>query len=186
MNIKKELYYKDKDSLRNATQIINEAALMLNDERFSISESKLTETALGTAGGALGAGITVGAISLSGSVSGLSAAGITSGLAAIGGSMLVGIAILPAAIIGGAGLGVLIAHTKGERELKEIKARLYLDAKAKLGALTEVSKRISGSDDLEKINSELVLLKNVVDTLDHDIRMQKIDINKAALTEPKK
>lgn len=77
--MKKEIVFKNVDSLQQIANVINEAAEALNDKKRTIQESAISEVLLG----ALGAGIggTISFVALYGlGVVGLSAPGITSGL----------------------------------------------------------------------------------------------------------
>lgn len=116
---KKDMVFKNVESLQQVINVINEAATASNDKKRTIAESSIPEILTG----ALGAGIGgVGSfIALYGlGITGLSAAGITSGLAVagsiIGGGMVSGIFVLatPAVILAAGGVGVA-SHLKNKQ-----------------------------------------------------------------------
>ena len=177
MSKKNELIYPDTESLRNVILTLNDAAIMLKGQKWDINDGHLKETVYGTVGGAAGAGVTLGAVSVFGATSGLSAAGISSGLAAIGGSMLAGIAIFPVAILAGIGAGVGIARHKRKTALNELKLKLYFDAKDKLDAFAAMDERVIESSD--KARDTLALVSNIGRNLESDLRLEKIEFVRA-------
>ena len=98
---KKNMIFQSGDSLQQVVNVVNEAAIALDDGGRTIRESSIPEVL----GGALGAGIggagSFAALYGLGTV-GLSAAGITSGLATagsiVGGGMVAGVAAIYRAV----------------------------------------------------------------------------------------
>ena len=111
MKKKKEMVFQNVESLQQVVNVVNEAALALNDKSRTIRESAIPEVLAGALGAGLG-GVGSFAALYGLGVVGLSAAGITSGLAAagaiVGGGMVAGMFVLaaPVAVLAGAGVGV--------------------------------------------------------------------------------
>ena len=98
---KKEMNFKNVDSLQPVVNVVNEAAAALNDKTRTIKESAIPEVLAGALGAGIGGIASFAALYGLGVVS-LSVAGITSGLAAAG------------AIVGGGMVaGVFVADTHG-------------------------------------------------------------------------
>ena len=171
---RKKLFYPDMESLRAVTAVLNEAAVLVNGNEWSLRDGKLTQAIGGTMGGVAGTGAAVGAIAVCGEVGGLSAAGISSGLAAIGGSMLVGLCVLPVAAVGGIIIGSsLVRHSKNKK-LKETKLELYNDAVAKNTEISKFSTRILTESENRHVIRVNALLENIIDNLKSDLKEEKI------------
>ena len=125
---KKELNFKNEESLEPVVKVINEANEFLMDKEKIITDSSISDVMAGALGAGVGGVTSFAALYFGGSVVGLSAAGITSGLAAagavVGGGMAAGIAVLaaPAVILGGAALK--ITADKKRKQLKNKKEEI--------------------------------------------------------------
>ena len=84
---KKDMNFQSVDSLQQVVNVVNEAAVALNDKTRTIKESTIPEVLTGALGAGIGGIGSFAALYGLGTV-GLSAAGITSGLAAAGVSFL--------------------------------------------------------------------------------------------------
>lgn len=178
---KKEMNFQSVEALQQVVNVVNEAAMALNDSKRTIRESAIPEVLTGAIGAGIGSAISFTALYGLGAV-GLSAAGITSGLATagaglsalIGGAlspMVAGIFVLAAPVAGLAAGGVgLAAHLK-HRQLKQEKERLYQEVlkkhqaiiKAQKAALNESRER---QDYLSSLN---ILLTRALKDLKHDL-----------------
>ena len=98
---KKDMVFKNVESLQQVINVINEAATASNDKRKTISESSIPEVLTGALGASIGGVGSFVALYGLGTV-GLSAVGITSGLAAagsiVGGGMVAGVFVLAAPV----------------------------------------------------------------------------------------
>ena len=81
---KKELNFKNEESLEPVVKVINEANEFLMDKEKIITDSSISHVMAGALGAGVGGVTSFAALYFGGSVVGLSAAGITSGLAAAG------------------------------------------------------------------------------------------------------
>ncbi|MEB3029438.1 hypothetical protein VJI72_06470 [Parvimonas micra] len=171
---KKDMVFKNVESLQQVINVINEAATASNDKKRTIAESSIPEILTG----ALGAGIGgVGSfIALYGlGITGLSAAGITSGLAVagsiIGGGMVSGIFVLatPAVILAAGGVGVA-SHLKN-KQLRQEKERIYKEALAKHQAIIKLleEEKDATQDRLNYLQSLNIMLQQAIKDLGKDL-----------------
>lgn len=171
---KKELNFKNQESLVPVEKVINEANEFLNDKNKVISDSSISDVLAGAVGVGIG-GVTGFAALYFGGTVGLSAAGITSGLAAagavVGGGMVAGIAVLaaPAVILGGAALKV--TADKKRKQLQNKKEELYNMAIAKQTMiLEELQSNLGASEERIKALTALnILLQNAIKDLGEDL-----------------
>lgn len=166
--------FKSLDSLKPIVNVVNEAAMALNDKGRTIEQSAIPDVL----GGVLGAGIggvgSFAALYGLGTV-GLSAAGITSGLAAaggvVGGGMVAGIFVLaaPVAVLAAGGVGVA-SHIR-HKQLRQEKGRLYKEALAKHQAIIQAleDEADASQERLDYLNSLNVLLVQAVKELGQDV-----------------
>lgn len=122
---KKNMNFQSVESLQQVVNVVNEAAVALNDKSRTIRESAIPEVLSGALGAGIGGVGSFAALYGLGTV-GLSAAGITSGLAAgsiVGGGMVAGVFVLaaPAVIFAAGGVGIT-SHLKS-KQLKQEKER---------------------------------------------------------------
>lgn len=171
---KKNMNFQNIESLQSVVNVLNEAAIAINDKKRTIRESAIPEVLAGTLGAGIGGISSFAALYGLGSV-GLSAAGITSGLATaggiIGGGMLAGVFILsmPAVILGGTGIGVA-AYLKN-KQLHQEKERLYKEALSKHDAIIKTLKEEADADKerLEYLQSLNILLQKAITYLQNDL-----------------
>ena len=149
-----KMNFQNLESLQPVVEVVNEAAIALNDVSRTIRNSAMPEVLAGALGGGLGAAGSFAALYALGSVAGLSAAGIASGLAAagavVGGGMAAGIFVLaaPVAIFAGAGVGIA-AFAKNESAFSIVSEvlfwykRFFLRSTAKINSsrLSRISSR---------------------------------------------
>lgn len=81
---KKNMNFQNIESLQSVVNVLNEAAIAINDKKRTIRESAIPEVLAGALGAGIGGISSFAALYGLGSV-GLSAAGLTSGLATAGG-----------------------------------------------------------------------------------------------------
>ena len=175
---KKNMKFQNQEALKTVQSVIDDADQALNDKSRRMKDSPIGEALAGAVGVGVGAGIGFAGLYLGGSVVGLSAAGITSGLAAagglIGGGMAAGIAVLaaPAAILGGAGVGVM-AHVKNKR-LRESKELIYKNAIAKQTAILKALKEEHDADQerIDYLNGLNILLQTAIKDLKYDLGIE--------------
>ena len=157
--------------------VVNDAAMALDDKSRTIKESAIPEALAG----ALGAGVGgVGSfMALYGlGFGGLSAAGITSGLAAagsiVGGGMVAGVFVLAAPVAIAAGTGVAVASHLKNKQLGQEKERLYKEALAKRQAIIQALKDESdaSAERIEYLQSLNILLERAVRDLKSDLAGQ--------------
>lgn len=171
---KKNMNFQNIESLQSVVNVLNEAAIAINDKKRTIRESAIPEVLAGTLGAGIGGISSFAALYGLGSV-GLSAAGITSGLATaggiIGGGMLAGVFVLsmPAVILGGTGVGVA-AYLKN-KQLHQEKERLYKEALSKHDAIIKTLKEEADADKerLEYLQSLNILLQKAITDLQNDL-----------------
>ena len=171
---KKELNFKNQESLVPVEKVINEANEFLNDKNRVISDSSISDVLAGAVGVGIG-GVTGFAALYFGGTVGLSAAGITSGLAAagalVGGGMVAGIAVLaaPAVILGGAALKV--TADKKRKQLQNKTEELYNMAIAKqTKILEELQSNLDATEERIKALTALnILLQNAIKDLGEDL-----------------
>lgn len=171
---KKNMNFQNIESLQSVVNVLNEAAIAINDKKRTIRESAIPEVLAGTLGAGIGGISSFAALYGLGSV-GLSAAGITSGLATaggiIGGGMLAGVFVLsmPAVILGGTGVGIA-AYLKN-KQLHQEKERLYKEALSKHDAIIKTLKEEADADKerLEYLQSLNILLQKAITDLQNDL-----------------
>ena len=165
------------ESLQPVVNVVNDAAMALDDKSRTIKESAIPEALAG----ALGAGVGgVGSfMALYGlGFGGLSAAGITSGLAAagsiVGGGMVAGVFVLAAPVAIAAGTGVAVASHLKNKQLGQEKERLYKEALAKRQAIIQALKDESdaSAERIEYLQSLNILLERAVRDLKSDLAGQ--------------
>ena len=114
---KKNMNFQSVESLQQVVNVVNEAAVALNDKSRTIRESAIPEVLSGALGAGIGGVGSFAALYGLGTV-GLSAAGIT-----VGGGMVAGVFVLaaPAVIFAAGGVGIT-SHLKS-KQLKQEKER---------------------------------------------------------------
>lgn len=164
-------------SLQPVVNVINDAAVALDDKSRTIEESTIPEVVAGALGAGVGGACSFMALYGLGSV-GLSAAGITSGLAAaggiVGGGMVAGVFVLAAPVAIAAGTGVAVASHLKNKQMGQEKERLYKEALAKHQAIIQALKDESDAnvERLEYLQSLNVLLERAVRDLKSDLAIQ--------------
>ena len=171
---KKEMVFQSVDSLQQVVNVVNEAAIAVNDKSRTIRESAIPEVLTGALGAGIGGVGSFIALYGLGTV-GLSAAGITSGLAAagalVGGGMVAGVFVLaaPVAVLAAGGVGIA-AHIKS-KQLKQEKERLYKEALSKheviIKALSEEAEE--SKDRIDYLQSLNILLQQAIKDLGKDL-----------------
>lgn len=170
----KNMNFQNIESLQSVVNVLNEAAIAINDKKRTIRESAIPEVLAGALGAGIGGISSFVALYGLGSV-GLSAAGITSGLATaggiIGGGMVAGVFVLsmPAVILGGAGVGV--AAYRKNKQLYQEKERLYKEALSKHDAIIKTLKEEADADKerLDYLQSLNILLQKAITDLQNDL-----------------
>lgn len=170
----KELNFKTMDSLKNVTNVINEANVALNDSSRTIAKSAIPEVLTGALGAGAGSAISFAALYGLGTV-GLSAAGITSGLAAagaiVGGGMAAGVGVLalPVAALAATGVGITAAVKR--KKLLQEKQRLYNEAIRKQNAIIEELNRTVkyNKKRIDYLTSINIVLQKAIRDLKADI-----------------
>lgn len=171
---KKDMNFQSVESLQQVVNVVNEAAVALNDKSRTIRESAIPEVLSGALGAGIGGIGSFTALYGLGTV-GLSAAGITSGLAAagsiVGGGMVAGVFVLaaPAVILAAGGVGAA-SHLKN-KQLKQEKERLYQEALKKHEAIIQALKEDVNADKerLDYLQSLNILLAQALKELKHDL-----------------
>lgn len=170
----KNMNFQNIESLQSVVNVLNEAAIAINDKKRTIRESAIPEVLAGALGAGIGGISSFAALYGLGSV-GLSAAGITSGLATaggiIGGGMVAGVFVLsmPAVILGGAGVGV--AAYRKNKQLCQEKERLHKEALSKHDAIIKTLKEEADADKerLDYLQSLNILLQKAITDLQNDL-----------------
>ena len=171
---KKDMVFKNVESLQQVINVINEAATASNDKKRTIAESSIPEILTGALGaGRGGVGSCIALYGLG--ITGLSAAGITSGLAVagsiIGGGMVSGIFVLatPAVILAAGGVGVA-SHLKN-KQLRQEKERIYKEALAKHQAIIKLleEEKDATQDRLNYLQSLNIMLQQAIKDLGKDL-----------------
>lgn len=163
------------DSLQQVVNVINEAAVAVNDKTRTIRESAIPEVLAGALGASIGGVGSFAALYGMGSVVGLSAAGITSGLAAaggiVGGGMVAGVFVLAAPVALFAVGGVLLASDLKNKQLKQEKERLYKEAlKKHEGIISALKAEVDADKErLDYLQSLNVLLTQAIKDLKNDL-----------------
>lgn len=172
---KKNMIFQSVESLQQVVNIVNEAAVAVNDKSRTIRESAIPEVLAGALGAGIGGVGSFAALYGLGSVVGLSAAGITSGLATagsiVGGGMVAGVFVLtaPVAILAAGGVG-LASYLKN-KQLKQEKERLYKEALKKHEAIIKALKSEADADKerLDYLQSLNILLTQAIKDLKKDL-----------------
>ena len=163
------------DSLQQVVNVINEAAVAVNDKTRTIRESAIPEVLAGALGASIGGVGSFAALYGMGSGVGLSAAGITSGLAAaggiVGGGMVAGVFVLAAPVALFAVGGVLLASDLKNKQLKQEKERLYKEAlKKHEGIISALKAEVDADKErLDYLQSLNVLLTQAIKDLKNDL-----------------
>ena len=171
---KKDMVFQSVESLQQVVNVINEAAVAVNDKTRTVRESAISEILAGAIGAGIGGVGSFAALYGLGSV-GLSAAGITSGLAAaggiVGGGMVAGVFVLaaPVALLAAGGVG-LASHLK-HKQLRQEKERLYKEALKKHQAIILALKDEANADKerLDYLQSLNILLTQAIKDLKKDL-----------------
>ena len=162
---KKDMVFQSVDSLQQVVNVLNEAAVAVNDKTRTIRHSAIPEVLTGALGAGIGGLGTVG----------LSAAGITSGLAAagaiVGGGMVAGVFVLaaPVAALAAGGVGVA-AHLKS-KQLRQEKERLYKEAIQKHEGIIKALKEEADAakERIDYLQSLNILLQQAIKDLSKDL-----------------
>ncbi|MGI6333754.1 MAG: hypothetical protein ACOX1A_03915 [Saccharofermentanales bacterium] len=172
---KKDMNFQNVESMQPVVNVVNEAAIALNDKSRTIRESAIPEVLAGALGAGIGGVGSFAALYGLGSVVGLSAAGITSGLAAagsiIGGGMVAGVFVLAAPVAGLAAAGVGVASHLKSKQLRQEKERLYKEALKKHDAIIKAMKDESDADRerMDYLQSLNILLQQAIKDLQRDL-----------------
>ena len=149
---KKEMVFQSVDSLQQVVNVVNEAAIAVNDKTRTIRHSAIPEVLTG----ALGAGIT----------SGLAAAG-----AIVGGGMVAVVFVLaaPVAALAAGGVGIA-AHLKN-KQLRQEKERLYKEALLKHEGIIKALKEEADAEKerVDYLQSLNILLQQAIKDLSKDL-----------------
>ena len=171
---KKKMIFQSIESLQPIVNVVNEAACALNDKGRTIRESAIPEVLAGALGAGIG-GVGSFAALYGLGVVGLSAAGITSGLAAagaaVGGGMVAGIFVLAAPVAVLAATGVGVAALLRNKQLRQEKERLYIEALKKHEAIIKTLKDETEADKerLDYLHSLNILLTQAIKDLKKDL-----------------
>lgn len=173
----KEKNFTSLESLQPVVNVVNDAAMALDDKDRTIKESAIPEVVAGALGAGVGGVGSFMALYGLGTV-GLSAAGITSGLATagavVGGGMVAGVFVLAAPVAIAAGTGVAVASRLKDKQLGQEKERLYKEALAKHQAIIKALKEESdaSAERLEYLRSLNILLERAVNDLKSDLAIR--------------
>lgn len=173
----KEKIFTSLESLQPVVNVVNDAAMALDNKDRTIKESAIPEVVAGALGAGVGGVGSFMALYGLGTV-GLSAAGITSGLATagavVGGGMVAGVFVLAAPVAIAAGTGVAVASHLKNKQLGQEKERLYKEALAKHQAIIKALKEESdaSTERLEYLRSLNVLLERAVNDLKSDLAIR--------------
>lgn len=174
---KKDMVFQSGESLQQVVNVVNEAALALNDKDRTIRESAIPEVLAGALGAGVGGVGSFAALYGLGTV-GLSAAGITSGLATagalVGGGMVAGIFVLAAPIAALSAGGVALASKAKQKQLRQEKERLYKEALLKHEAIINALKSESkaNKERMEYLQSLNILLQRAIEDLQKDLGIE--------------
>lgn len=174
---KKKMIFQNIESLQQVVNVVNEAAIALDDKSRTIRESAIPEVLAGALGAGIGGVASFAALYGLGSVVGLSAAGITSGLAVagsiVGGGMVAGIFVLAAPVAALAAAGVGVASHLKNKQLRQEKERLYKEALKKHEAVIQALKTETDAnrERLDYLQSLNILLTQAIKDLEKDLGM---------------
>ena len=172
---KKNMNFQSVESLQSVVNVVNEAAVAVDDKKRTIRESAIPEVLAGALGAGIGGVGSFAALYGLGSVVGLSAAGITSGLAAaggiVGGGMAAGVFVLAAPVAGLGGVGVGVAAHLKNKQLRQEKERLYKEALSKHDAIIKALKEEADADKerMNYLQSLNILLQRAITDLQKDL-----------------
>ena len=140
----KEKNFTSLESLQPVVNVVNDAAMALDDKDRTIKESAIPEVVAG----ALGAGV--------------------------GGGMVAGVFALAAPVAIAAGTGVAVASRLKNKQLGQEKERLYKEALAKHQAIIKALKEESdaSAERLEYLRSLNILLERAVNDLKSDLAIR--------------
>ena len=175
---KKNMIYKNIESLQPIVNVVNEAASALNDKTRTISESAIPEVLTGALGAGIGGVVSFTALYGLGNV-GLSAIGITTGLhaagAIIGGGMVAGIFVLAAPIARIDKTRDKIAKHIKNKQHKQEKERLYQEALRKHQAIIQSLKKETDADQkrLDYLQSLNIMLTKAIEDLRKDLNINE-------------
>lgn len=171
---KKDMVFQNVESLQQVVNVVNEASAAVNDKSRTIGESAIPEVLTGALGAGIGGIGSFAALYGLGTV-GLSAAGITSGLAAagsiIGGGMVAGVFVLAAPVAAMAAGGVGVATHIKNKQLRQEKERLYIEALKKHEAIIKALKEENDANKarIDYLNSINILLTQAIKDLKKDL-----------------
>lgn len=171
---KRDMVFQSVDSLQQVINVVNEAAVALNDSKRTIRESSIPEVLAGALGAGVG-GVGSFAALYGLGVVGLSAAGITSGLATagaiVGGGMVAGVFVLAAPIAALAAGGVGVAFHLKSKQLRQEKERLYKEVLVRHEAIIKALKDEADAtkERMDYLQSLNILLQQAVKDLSHDL-----------------
>ena len=171
---KKDMIFKNLESLQPVVNVVNEAAMALHDNTRTIRESAIPEVLSGALGAGIGGVGSFAALYGLGTV-GLSAAGITSGLATagalVGGGMVAGIFVLAAPIAALSAGGVALASAAKKKQLRQEKERLYEEALLKHQGIIKALKEENeeNKERLDYLQSLNILLERAIKDLRQDL-----------------
>ena len=175
---KKDLNFKNVESLQSVANVINEASEALNDSKRTIIDSPISDALAGAAGatiGGVGSFAALYALGNGAAAMSLSAAGITSGLAVagslVGGGMVAGVFVLAAPIAVLAAGGVALSSNHKRNKLKNEKERLYKEALRKHEAIikTKNNEIHTSKERSDYLNSLNILLQQAIKDLKADL-----------------
>lgn len=172
----KNVTFRTIESLRPVVNTINEAAMAVADKSRTINESSIPDVLFGALGAGVGGAGSFAALYGLGTV-GLSAVGISTGLATagslVGGGMVAGIFVLaaPIAILSCGGVG-LSAHLRN-KQLKQQKQKVYIEALKKHEAIIRALKEETDANKerLDYLQSLNIVLRRVIDDLKKDMEI---------------
>lgn len=171
---KKKMNFSSVEALQQVVNVVNEAALALDDKTRTVRESAIPEVLAGALGAGIGGVGSFAALYGLGTV-GLSAAGITSALATagaiVGGGMVAGIFVLAAPVAALAAGGVGVASKLKDRQLRQEKERLYTVALQKHEAIIKALQEEAEADKerLDYLQGLNILLQQAINDLQKDL-----------------
>ena len=162
---KKDMNFKNMESLHTVANVVNEAAEAVNDKKRTIKGSSIPDVLAGAVGAGIGWAGSFAALY------GLGTAGLAVAGSIVGGGMVAGIFVLaaPVAILGGVGIKVT-ANLKA-KQLKQEKERLYKEALRKHDAIIKnLKEEVDANEErTEYLQSLNVLLRQAIADLQKDL-----------------